>query len=118
MLNTGKKRRKKKLESYQNFREYFMEDLRKHPEDIDEYLELAIEDFEKERNTEAFLSALRIIAEAKESMTELAKKTHLSRQALYKAFSTKGNPRLDTIFAILNALGYSISIKPLSLENN
>jgi len=75
---------------------------------------VAIEDFEQERNIDAFLLALRTIVEAKDSIASLAKKTHLSRQALYKVLSPKGNPRLDTIWAILNALGYSLSIKPIA----
>ncbi len=107
-------KRLKKLDSYRDFHEVFLEDLREHPEDIDVYLEVAIEDFEQERNIDAFLLALRTIVEAKDSIASLAKKTHLSRQALYKVLSPKGNPRLDTIWAILNALGYSLSIKPIA----
>ena len=107
----AKKRRLKRLREYQDFHKTMIENLRKHPEDIETYLEVVLEDYEKERDTEAFLLALRTITEAKESMTTLAEKTKLSRQALYKALSPKGNPRLDTIWAILNALGYRITIK-------
>jgi len=107
-------KRMKKLEQYQDFHDYMIANFREHPEDIDVYLEVAIEDFEQERNIDAFLLALRTIVEAKDSIASLAKKTHLSRQALYKVLSPKGNPRLDTIWAILNALGYSLSIKPIA----
>ncbi|MEW6236908.1 MAG: addiction module antidote protein [Candidatus Omnitrophota bacterium] len=112
MNDAGREKRLKKLEGYRDFRAYFVKDLRDHPEDIDGYLEIVIEDYEKDRDAAAFLLALRTIAEAKEGMTSLAKKTNLTRQALYKALSSKGNPRLETIWLILNALGYSISIKP------
>ena len=105
---------KKKSDRYQEFHEFFVDSLKEHPEDIENYLAVAIEDYEKERDTKAFLLALRTIAEAKEGMTSLARKTNLSRQALYKALSPKGNPRLDTIWSILNALGFSLSIKPMS----
>ena len=111
-----RKKRLQKLEGYRDFREYLIEDIRNHPEDIDGYLETVIEDFEQERDMDAFLLALRTIAEAKEGMSSLAKKTNLSRQALYKAFSSKGNPRLDTLLVILNALGYSLSIKAVDRE--
>lgn len=116
MSDDAKERRMKKLEGYRDFHEVFLEDLHQHPEHIDLYMEVAIEDFEKDRDVDAFLLALRTIAEAKESMASLAKKTNLSRQALYKALSPKGNPRLDTLWSILNALGYSISIKPIRAE--
>ena len=103
----------KKISGYPDFHDVMMQSFRDHPEDLDSYLQVAIEDYENERNLDAFLLALRTIAEAKDSMTGLAKKTNLSRQALYKALSSKGNPRLDTIWSILNALGYRLCIKPV-----
>lgn len=103
----------KKLSGFPDFHDVMMQSFRDHPEDLDTYLQVAIEDYENERNLEAFLLTLRTIVEAKESMTSLANKTNLSRQALYKALSSKGNPRLDTIWSILNALGYRLCIKPI-----
>ncbi|RJP32647.1 MAG: putative addiction module antidote protein [Candidatus Omnitrophota bacterium] len=100
------------MENYQIFHDYMIENLRKYPEDMDVYLEIALEDFEKDKNMEAFLLAIRNIAEAKEGMTQLAQKTNLTPQALYKALSPNGNPRLETIWSILNALGYRLSIRP------
>ncbi|MDR1194880.1 MAG: helix-turn-helix domain-containing protein [Endomicrobium sp.] len=37
-------------------------------------------------------------------MSNLAKKTHLSRRNLYKIFSGQGNPTLNTFFEILKIL--------------
>src|SRR4051812_46214509 len=54
------------------------------------------------------LSILGAIARAR-GMTALAKETGLGRQALYAALSPEGNPTLDTLLAIVNALGLQLS---------
>jgi probable addiction module antidote protein len=41
-------------------------------------------------------------------MSELAKKTGLSRQALYVALSETGNPSLDTVVKVTRALGIEL----------
>jgi probable addiction module antidote protein len=46
-------------------------------------------------------------------MTALAKKTSLTRDALYKALSDKGNPRLDTLNKIFAAVGLRLSVSPI-----
>lgn len=47
-------------------------------------------------------------------MTELARRTGLSRETLYRTLSSKGNPRLDTLAAILAAFGLRLSVLPAS----
>jgi len=49
-------------------------------------------------------AALGTVARA-HSMTELAEKTGLNRQALYDALSEGGNPTLDTVMRVACALG-------------
>ena len=46
-------------------------------------------------------------------MTALAERTGLSRETLYRTLSDKGNPRLDTLAAILSAFGLRIAVAPL-----
>lgn len=48
--------------------------------------------------------ALGDIARAK-GMTRIAHETGLSRESLYKALSTKGNPSLATVLKVARALG-------------
>jgi len=43
----------------------------------------------------------------------LAECTGLSRETLYRTLSDKGNPRLDTLAAILHAFGLRIAVAPL-----
>ena len=75
------------------------------PEMIQEYLKAAFE----EGDSEQLIIALGNIAKAK-GMTEIAKKTNLSRQNLYKALSAKGSPKYETIKKVVEALGYKLSI--------
>ena len=69
------------------------------------YLSVVFED----GDAEEILHALNNVARAR-GMTELQKQTGLSRSALYKALGEGGNPTLDTLLAILKALGLKISV--------
>ena len=96
--------------SYRKFDDYLMEKLRD-PEEARVYLEVALEEFEQDNDGEAFLLALRDVAEAQGGITALAKATNLNRQNLYKALSERGNPKLQTVNAILRSLGFRLSIE-------
>jgi len=74
------------------------------------YLQVAIEEYEEDDNTEVFMLALRNIAEAQGGINTLAKKTSLNRQNLYRALSSRGNPRFSTLGNIIRALGFRLSI--------
>jgi probable addiction module antidote protein len=54
--------------------------------------------------------ALGVVARAK-GMSEVASRTGLSREQLYRSFSSRGNPTLRTTLAVVNALGIRISAK-------
>jgi probable addiction module antidote protein len=75
------------------------------------YLKVALEEYQEDNNTEVFLIALRNVAEARGGLTQIAKKTHMNRQALYKTLSPKGNPKLQTLGPILKVLGFNLSIQ-------
>ena len=71
------------------------------------YLNAALED----GDPELFLLALRDVAEAQGGMTEIAGKSGLNRENLYRMLSEKGNPELASMTALLEALGFRIQIK-------
>lgn len=54
-------------------------------------------------------SALGLIARAR-GMSALARETGLSRETLYKALSEGGNPTLDTLLKVTQALGVRLAI--------
>lgn len=55
--------------------------------------------------------ALGDIARAR-GMTQLAHDTGLTREGLYKALSTEGNPAFSTIFKVIRALGVKLHATP------
>lgn len=57
--------------------------------------------------------ALRTLAEVLGGMNAVAERTGLSRETLYRTLSEKGNPRLDTLAALLAAFGLRLSVRPL-----
>lgn len=59
--------------------------------------------------------ALGIIARAR-GMTQLANETGIKRQALYRALSTSGNPTLETVVRVLNALGLRMKLENTANE--
>ena len=53
---------------------------------------------------------LGIIARAR-GMTETAAKAGVTREALYKALSTKGDPKLSTLLGVFKALGLKMRLE-------
>jgi probable addiction module antidote protein len=76
------------------------------PEAISVYLE---DVFETE-DPLLIAHALGTVARAK-GMTEVARKTGLSRESLYKALSAEGNPEFATILKVMSALDLKISAR-------
>ncbi len=72
-------------------------------EDMAAYLEAALE----EGDPSLVAAALGDIARAK-GMTEIARKSGLGRESLYKALSPDGNPEFATILKVVEALGLKL----------
>lgn len=72
-------------------------------EDMAAYLEAALE----EGDAALFMAALGDIARAK-GMTEIANKTGLGRESLYKALSADGNPEFATVLKVVESLGLKL----------
>ncbi len=72
------------------------------------YLNVAL----MEEDPRVFLFALKNVYEAQGGeMADLARKTKLSRENLYRILSEKGNPKLS-IVSLLNAIGFSLAVQP------
>jgi probable addiction module antidote protein len=78
----------------------------KSEEDILYYLEAAMVG----NDAKHIASALGDVARSS-GMTEIARKTGLGRQALYTALSKDGNPTLETLTAVLGALGLELTVQ-------
>ena len=70
-----------------------------------EYLNVALE----ENDPKYFAKALGNVARAK-GMSSVSEATGLGRQSLYRALSSDGNPRIDTLFRVLDALEVKLAI--------
>lgn len=76
--------------------------------DIAEYLTLVIEG----GDSSELAHALGIVARSR-GMSEIAKASGLSREALYKALRPDAQPRFDTIAKVCGALGVRLVAQPL-----
>lgn len=70
-----------------------------------EYLNAALE----ENDPAFFAKAIGDVARAK-GMTSVSESTGLGRQALYRSLSSEGNPRIDTLFKVLDALNVRLAV--------
>ncbi len=77
------------------------------PAAVAAYLEAAFED----GDPSLIATALGDVARA-QGMTQLASQAGVTREALYKALSPSGDPRLSTLVGVMRALG--IKIRPIA----
>jgi probable addiction module antidote protein len=92
---------------HQTLDEFTVEYFTRHPEEIDEFVNEIFSEYAKDGDSAALLSALRSIARVK-GVSNIAKEVKMSRQGVQKALSAKGNPRFDSINAIIWAMGYQL----------
>lgn len=78
-------------------------------EDIAAYLQAAMED----GDPALLAAALGDIARAR-GMTQLARDTGLSRESLYKSLSGERAPSSDTLFKVIHAMGFKLSLQPMT----
>ena len=90
-----------------DFTELVVEDYLKTPEQRAAFINEAVAE-----NDPAFLKvALGCVAKAV-GMSEVAERSGLNRENLYRAFSDGGNPTLDTLIATLGGMGLKLEVAP------
>ena len=80
-------------------------------EDIQLYLEACLE--EAGDDPAFIVHALGVVARAR-NMSQLASDTGLTREGLYKALSSEGNPSFSTVAKVAKALGFKLTVQPLA----
>lgn len=93
------------------FDEAQIERYKKHPKELKTYISVALEEYQKDGNEKAFLSALSVAARVHGGFSKLSRETGLNRENLYRALSERSDPRLSTIMQVLNHLGFSLAIR-------
>jgi len=87
-----------------DYRKSLLEDLQD-PAEAAAYLTAALE----EGDSAVFLLALRNVADAK-GMSTVAAAAQLNRESLYRMLSERGNPQLDSLTALLDALDLRLAV--------
>lgn len=87
--------------------------LRDHPEEIDDYISILFEEYAKDGDIAALLSSLRVISRVK-GISNIAEASGLSRKGVQKVLSEGGNPRFESVNAIMQAMGYCLAVKKLN----
>ena len=103
MTTKNKKRRSRQKPSY---KKDLLNDLRNDKGYSAAYLSAALAD-----SMEAFLIALRDVAEAQKGMGRIAALAGVNRENLYRMLSQNGNPRLDSLIPVLKALDFSLVVE-------
>jgi hypothetical protein len=57
-----------------------------------------------------YLAALRKVVDARGGMASTAERAQLSRETLYRTLSTRGNPTIRTLNAVLKATGLKFGV--------
>ena len=65
----------------------------------------------KEKDPAAFLQALRNVVDASGGIAEIADRTDLNRQALYRMLSEDGNPEFRSLQRLLGATGLGLNVQ-------
>lgn|SRR5947207_515408 len=81
--------------------------LRNHPEEIDDYVSILFEEYAQDGDTATLLSSLRVVCRTK-GVSLVAETAGLSRKGVQKALSEDGNPKFESVNAIMHAMGYRL----------
>jgi probable addiction module antidote protein len=85
-------------------------DMLKDDERAIAYINAALE----EQDPRIFLIALRNVTQAQGGISRLSTRAGLNRESLYRALSDKGNPSVQTLEAVLRALGARLAVSKLA----
>ena len=92
-----------------NISELIQQEL-KTEEDIKEWLSLNLEAYLEDGSLNAFVRSLEYVVRAKDNISNISKKTGISRSNLYAIFNGEQQPQLSTALKIIKELGYTVKI--------
>jgi len=82
------------------------------------YLQISLEEYLVDGDTPFFLKGIRNVVEAQGGISKIAEQAGITPKTLSE-FLSSGDPlHLGTLSAVLKALGWQLSIEPLSVERN
>lgn len=106
------RKRQEKLEGVapESFDEWMQGQLKSDREMAVELLRLSLESLDNPEERAGAMLAIRSLVIAYGGMATVAQEAGISRMALYRSLSPKGNPTLKTLLAVLRVLGVRLSI--------
>ncbi len=72
-----------------------------------------LNDILKDGDQGEVLIALRVMAKAVGGVQSVAEKAQLNPTQLYRTLSAEGNPELNTLLAVVRALGLRLAVEPV-----
>lgn len=103
------------MRKHRTWHEVLMEDLADPAEAIS-YLDVSLEEYQMDGDIPFFLKGIRNVVEAQGGVAAIAKRAAMSPETVSKILSSEEAPHLDTLAAVLNALGCRLSIEPLGAK--
>lgn len=79
-------------------------------EDIKEWLSLNLAEYLEDGNLNAFVRSLEYVVKTKDNISNLSRKTGISRSNLYAIFRGEVTPQFDTVLKMLKELGYTLKV--------
>ena len=106
------------MEKLRTWHEFLIEKLADREEAIG-YLQVSLEEYLIDGDTPFFLKGIRNVVEAQGGISKVAKQAGIAPDALSKfLFSEDKDPlQLGTLSTVLKALGWKLSIEPLTIED-
>jgi len=86
--------------------------LRDHPAEIDDYIAVLFEEYARDGDTASLLSSLRVVGRVK-GVNRIAETSGMSRKGVQKILSEEGNPKFESVNAIMRAMGYRLAVQKL-----
>ena len=79
-------------------------------DDIKEWLSLNLDEYLQDGDLNAFVRALEYVVRVKDNISNISRKTGISRSNLYAIFNGDVTPQFDTVLKLLKELGYTLKV--------
>lgn len=96
----------------QKFDDYIISRLSSDKDFALEYLNNALEEYSNDLDSDALALSIKRLVKAQGSVIEFSKAADINREHLYRIFSSKATPNLNTLFKIIINLGFKLEAKP------
>ena len=105
------------MKKLRTWHEFLIEQLADREEAIG-YLQVSLEEYLVDGDTSFFLKGIRNVVEAQGGISEVAKQTDIAPETLSKFLYSEDPLQLGTLSIVLKALGWRLSIQPLTIEEH